>query len=340
MAILQWDTEQSRIIERLQATTKLKICCKTFNEPHLIENWIAHHGAIVGLDNLIIADNCSTDEETLAYYETVSDRVTVFQFSGSHNEIHWHPRFAPLFARIRSTCEYFAFFDVDERLVWIEDRKWRADQAILEHLGDPDSFYPTTWLINVTRSRHRFSLLDTEGRPFLRNNLRWGKPIIPSWLVASQQGIHNIQFCEHKVALTPTLNLFLLHLTQFPEQRIRANMNKLRGRGLINDRTSAEDVAGMDFASYPDRTVLRFQSEIARMEAILARQEPESEGIGYIELGAALRVTYTWAAARTLFRRCSAFAHRDHASRRRVTRHATGPACRGAVPARGGTRLS
>jgi hypothetical protein len=191
MPVLQWDKDQSEILNRLQTRSKLKICCKTLSEPEFVQDWIRHHSAIVGPENLIIADNGSPDAATLEVYGRFASDITIFQFSGSHNDIHWHPRFQPLFDRLKETVDFFSFIDVDERLVWVDHDSWSADGRIVDHLQENGAIYPATWLINAIGSVNHFTLLDTERRRIFSNNLKWGKPIFPAELIAAQSGIHH-----------------------------------------------------------------------------------------------------------------------------------------------------
>jgi hypothetical protein len=63
------------------------------------------------------------------------------------------------------------------------------------------------------------------------------------------------------------------------------NMAKLHGRGLVDRNAAPATVLEMDFGEHPDRTVLRFQLEIAQM---LSMAENGSDGkeppVGFIEL--------------------------------------------------------
>jgi hypothetical protein len=302
MAVLHWDKNQSEILDRLQNRSKLKICCKTLSEPDFIKDWIRHHSSIVGPENLIVADNGSSDAATLEVYYRLDSEITVFQFSGSHNDIHWHPRFRPLFDRLKQTVDFFSFIDVDERLVWIDHERWSADNRIVDSLDDPSVIYPTTWLINSIGRMNRFTLLDTEHRRILSNNLKWGKPILPRELIAAQPGIHNVQYASSKFSGVGSNNLFLLHLTQFPEQRIAANVRKLANRNLVDHSIDPMLIPTMDFSSHPDPTVLRFQREIAEMFAYLSGDQaiPNREH-EFIELREAGMVTYSNAEANKIF---------------------------------------
>jgi hypothetical protein len=302
MSVLQWDKDQSEILNRLQNRSKFKICCKTLSEPEFVQDWIRHHSAIVGPENLIIADNGSLDAATLDVYGRAASDITIFQFSGSHNDIHWHPRFKPLFDRLKETVDFFSFIDVDERLVWIDRDRWSADGRIVNHLQESRAIYPATWLINAIGSVSRFTLLDTERRPIFSNNLKWGKPVLPPELIAAQPGIHNIQYVGSRFSVSCGSKLFLLHLTQFPDQRIAANVRKLANRRLVDHSVDPEEIPAMDFSHHPDPTVLRFQKEVVEMIAYLKgdRSIPNSE-TECLELGDGGAVIFSNAAACATF---------------------------------------
>ena len=175
MPVYTWENDKEQIIDRLRLMATLKIGVKLLEQPSLIEGWIEHHAKIVGMENLIIADNGSRDRLSLDIYEKFSDTATIFRFAGPHNEIHWHSRFDDLFKIIRETCQSFAFFDADERLVFIDGATWTANSSIISKIlrNKPGRIIPATWLINILNEFHRFSLLDTEHNPRLWNNLRW-----------------------------------------------------------------------------------------------------------------------------------------------------------------------
>ena len=272
MPVYRWEDDKEQIVARLATRATLKLCVKLLDEPLLIENWIRHHAKIVGFENLIIADNGSTEIGTLGVYAKYADLVTIFQFDGPHNEIHWHSRFAELFAVIRSSCRYFSFVDADERLVFLDGQAWTADSSIVAMIAQipSDDIIPTTWLINTLNGLDTFSLLDTESRPRLINNLKWGKPILPVDRVGVQAGIHNIQFSHLAFSNEFGTGFFLLHYTQFPERRIAVNRNKLISRGIIDKNVSSNEIPLMSFEGQSDRSFMRFVDEIREMQLIVA----------------------------------------------------------------------
>ena len=285
MAICEWGTETDSILARLTNGATLKICVKTKDESTLTRGWIEHHANIVGYENLIIADNGSTDVDTLNIYEEYAEKIVIFRFAGEHNMIHWHPKFLPLFDMMRRTCKYFSFIDIDERLVYLRDSEWIADSNIRNLLDSVSGIVPTTWLINCLNSMDRFSFLDTEGRDIILNNLRWGKPILPASKLGVSTGIHNIQFIDHEFTDSVGVNLFLLHYTQVPEERIARNRRKLLSRNVVNLEMSDQEIVDLDMTGCPDGTVLRFQNEIREMLSIIRGEEREICEVDWLELG-------------------------------------------------------
>lgn len=271
MSILNWELNKEKILAKLQSPATLKLCVKLLNEPLLIEGWIQHHAKIVGFENLIIADNGSTDPYSLDIYRRYNDKITIFQFDGPHNQIHWHSRFSELFKTIQETSQYFSFIDADERLVWLNATSWIADTSIVEALAKHpvEGIIPTTWLINRLNHFETFSFLDSEFRPFLSNNLRWGKPILPSALAGIQDGIHNAQFDRFWFSSKFGVRFFLLHLTQFPERRISTNRNKLISRGIVDKKLTSREIVQSNFDDYPDKSFMPFIAEMRRMFQVL-----------------------------------------------------------------------
>jgi hypothetical protein len=294
MAILEWDKDSAAICDRIRTDARLKVFVKTVESPDLIEGWIEHHKNIVGAKNLIVADNGSVNQRVLDIYEKNSNETIVFRFSGPHNEIHWHPRFSRLFAAIQQSCEYCLFADADERLVWMTESSWTADNSVVRSLpaNDRASIVPTTWLINRLNCLSEFGLLDTEGRPRLVNNLKWGKPILPARLVGVQPGIHNAQYETESYSTSCGTNFILLHLTQLPMQRIGVNRRKLISNGYIEGRLSDEEIINLNL---DNPLAMRFILEMKRMYGLLAEGTGNAyqDDSGYIELKDRGIITYS-----------------------------------------------
>ena len=217
MSIPTWPAQAEETIARVENfSAVLKICTKTRNEADLLESWITHHAKIVGLEILIIADNCSDDPRVMDIYARYSGKVNLFRFSGNHNDIHGHPRFSLLFKAISKSAQYLAFIDTDERLVHATTERWIASSEICRMLEAREAIgiIPTTWLVNQLNSFDHFEINSHES---LVANFKMGKPILPVRYVALRPGIHNFQFAGFDFDDDFGLNLFLLHLTQLPQ---------------------------------------------------------------------------------------------------------------------------
>ena len=58
-----------------------------------------------------------------------------------------------------------------------------------------------------------------------------GKPIIPAGLVGVRNAIHNVQFDDFSYSEEFGVQFFLLHYTQFPEQRIESELKEIDKQG-------------------------------------------------------------------------------------------------------------
>lgn len=268
-SILSWDTDSDTIIDKISATKSfLKIGLKTYNDSHFIARWIRHHREIVGLENLIVADNMSDDAQVLGVYEKYGERLNVFQFSGFHNAIqHDRPRWDSLWKAISDSCEYFLFIDTDEFLVWIDQNGWYSGNTLMDRLKvslkkDKPRAIPTFLLENATQTDKIFPV--SYGKLFA--SLQWGKPICASPLDRTHGYIHNCQMNESEWNSSVPSNLFLLHLTKlYPEQRLRANWNKLVSRGFV-ESTDSWDTFDFDKAKFhKDSVIVRCAAEIKKI---------------------------------------------------------------------------
>jgi tetratricopeptide (TPR) repeat protein len=295
MAIYDWNVDKTAIVEKLRIESDLKICVKVLDEPALIEDWVQHHEKIVGFKNLIIADNGSLNPEAINVLEKYSNILTVFRFNGPHNEIHWHPRFADFFEAVKHSSKYFSFIDADERLIWVDGNSWSADDLIPKKLAKSkdDFIVPTTWLINSLNSFETFTLCDTEGTPNFKNNLKWGKPILPSCLVGVQSGIHNNDFAKFNFSKQFGVKHFLLHYTQFPEGRIAVNRNKLISRGFVEKNTPIDDIVRTAIINHPDKSIPRFLNEIKKMLPFAEKNLIGGNEKNYIALGRDRKIRYS-----------------------------------------------
>ncbi|WP_114859396.1 FkbM family methyltransferase [Azospirillum brasilense] len=262
--MLSWKRDSGEILDRIgRYTGTMKIVLKTLDDPVLLERWLSHHIDIVGPENIIIADNGSTDETVLDVYDRYKSDILVFQFEGFHNKIHDRSCFNALYEGLGKSGDYVLFLDTDEMLVRFDGSRWHADSSIVEYVQSisPTSAIPTTWIHNAQSSDRIFSV--GTDQKWLRENLKWGKPIVPSSFMGAGINIHNSQFPVDCFKVKVGTDLFLLHLTKLSaEQRLRTNRNKLAARGFARKDESYEDIVARDRFKGGDPTVVRCVDEI------------------------------------------------------------------------------
>lgn len=264
--LLQYGKDTDKIVEQIKSRqTFLKIILKTFNDSFFLEKWIKHHANIVGLENLIIFDNMSNDNDVFAIYEKYKE-LSVFQFAtgkrdaahgvpvmgGRHNQIHDRKIFNSLYDALQSSCQYMLFIDTDEFLVWLDKDRWYADSSILDKLLPLKGAIPTTHIYNYPNHDDIFSIKNEKQ---LISNRRWGKPFVPTQLSESASTrmispdqnrvlIHNVQFPKVNFWSTNKVNnFFLLHFTTLSsDQRIKVNKNKLIQHGYCTKTDSLDTI--------------------------------------------------------------------------------------------------
>lgn len=96
--------------------TLLKIVLKAKNERHLIDAWVEHHAAIVGYENLIIAD-CGSDDP--AYIEKLAgyaDRILILSYPHFYDMLHATRANLDFYGLLTANCRYLTVLDADEFL--------------------------------------------------------------------------------------------------------------------------------------------------------------------------------------------------------------------------------
>lgn len=249
----------------------LKIITKTRDELEFLNDWICHHAAIVGIENILIADNMSRCQETLEIYRAWGDSLNWFSFDGYHNSIHQESCFPLLYQAIKASCDYVAFLDMDERLLCFSGDRWCADAQIVSLVeGMSASLISAPWLQNLP--------LRMDGFEFYREQLEWGvlfgKPLIAATNPGLGGGaIHAVQYASPDVQVG---GLAVLHLTNFSrEQRLRVNRNKLIRFGVIDESVGYEEIAGLQIDCGADQT-LATRLVIARCVDEIQRLLPQS----------------------------------------------------------------
>ncbi len=283
--LLNWNTDATFVCDLIKAHSSFfKIGVKTKDDHDGIRAWIEYYSAIVGLENLLIFDNMSTDQDTQEFYRSLSGKVMVIQYAGFHNYIHATAIFHLLYETLAKSCEMFAFFDTDERLVLFVDGEYFCKKEIsnfLEYRGQFAAF-PCTWLDNAVSSTTVFNC--GSGLAKLEWGLAWGKPILRTSVATNGIIMHNIQLpTDHYTPTTP-LNLFCLHLKNLdPQRRIQVNVLKLVARGFIPANSSIDEILHSSITKVTDPSILTYLNEIRRMMAVDPRTVSQMTS-GRIEL--------------------------------------------------------
>lgn len=222
----------------------LKIIVKTRDEVEFTRAWIEHHAGIVGLENLLIADNASTRPEVFEIYRSYGPALNWFSFSGHHNSIHDTVYFPQLYEGLRANAQFVTFIDMDERLVSFHDGGWSADQGIAQRLASTSAdMVLATWLQNAPGRDDAFVLYPQQ----LEWGVIFGKPILSTEnRCLGTPRFHAVQYPKDHATCQGLGVLHLSHLSI--EQRLRANKNKLIQRGVAKESTSYDEIAAMDTA--------------------------------------------------------------------------------------------
>jgi len=296
MTPISWESDRKRALEFVARPSPLKILLKTRDDPFFLERWITHHSKIVPNSDLIIFDNHSTDERVLETYERYAD-IPVFTFTGIHTILHDWEMQHDLYIALQSS-QHHCFLDTDEFLGAIVNDRWVADPTLLSLLK-PDESVPVTWLHNAIGSENIFAVRDS-----MEKGLLWGKPILAR--TPPKAGVlgHNVQF-DPKVFENSTLhNFFLLHLINLDrDQRIRANLNKLKARGRVPQDTTVEMVREMSADDNDSYNVKLYFSELQKLLTSEYPAPPDEPKPGQLKIQSDLTIKYGAPLAQDTMRR-------------------------------------
>jgi len=277
MNLLDWDTQRELCCAAIAGSrATLKIVLKTKNDPYFLERWIVHHLRIAGEGNIVVFDNMSDNAEVLALYRRYQSAITAIRFRGFHNDVHQVRKFADLYRSLAKSCDYFLFLDTDELLVLFDGDRHCADPRLLDFIkaNATAEVFPTTWLHNCDRHATRFTCgteLDD-----LAAGVTCGKPVLCS--TASLWGItHHNDSVDPKLYASPfKTNFFLLHMTNLiPEQRLRANINKLVARGFADAGDTVEQICARSLDGIGDKLIPLYVDEIKSLASKTADAFPQ-----------------------------------------------------------------
>ena len=283
----------------------LKIILKVKNDHYFLERSIKHHEKIVGLNNLVIFDNQSSDPKMLDILASYRRDIPIYTFSGFYDYMHDTGMCPRVYEAINKGCDFFVFLDADEFLVMFKDDCYHCDHTIVELLSNTDiPVLPGTWLYNAPRSETIFTVGADMSK--LENGLKWGKPIIRTSIRASGFINHNGQLEPRYYGKRIPTNIFILHMARlYPEQRIDSNLNKLRAQNCIVEDATAASVAEMTLETDDDPNIGVYISEIRSLigEAVKQVVDPERLKEECIKLDAAGKIVYNSNAEADLLRR-------------------------------------
>lgn len=261
---------------------KLKILLKTRDEAHFLDQWIRHHATIVGLDNLIIFDNRSSDPAVKQILARYQPELLVIKFRQNHNVVHNVSLVPELYDALADSCDHFVFLDTDEFLVLIRGHHYYANTLVVDYISDfPEATtFPATWLWCRPRFADVFSV--GTDRQLLADGICWGKPVLSTQLKLRGYINHNVQLRPTYYSDTIPGGLFTLHRAHLSAaQRIATNMRKLASRRFCKVDDPIDQVIGRDVSKATDPNVRLYVSEIAQLRDVA---EPDlSESVVLVE---------------------------------------------------------
>lgn len=278
-ALPVWHDDSAAIARAIRATrAPFKIVLKTRNDPIFLQDWIDHHAALVGPQALVIADNMSDDPQVLDILARAARTSCVFRFDGFHNDLHDRAKYPDLFAALIDSSHWITLLDTDERLIWMEPNgDWLADARVLDRLAAHADLpaLPGVLIDNFARQADRFIL--RPGDEGLESLIRWGKPVLNTAApVGPGHKCHNIQFERRLFMHDAPAQFFQLHLLNLiPQQRLRANREKLVKRGFFPPGVTDQEIARTNPPPKAPPLLRRCVTETRRL---LANQVPQDPG--------------------------------------------------------------
>lgn len=270
--IPEWPRNRWRIRRALRRMPDcpLRIILKTRNDPIFLREWHSHHAAIVGAENLIIADNMSDDPDVIEELEKLAQKSMVFRFHGFHNALHKRDVFGAFYEAVERKCDWTLLLDTDERLIWVEGRNWIADGRLLDRLNAlPPGITALPGLLVDNHGPHRDRYLFPQNLDRLAPVLHWGKPAIAAgYRPPGGAQCHNIQFPADIFAAGLPPQLVQLHLNNLNrDQRLRTNREKLVARGICAPDTPYAEIAKINLRNIPNAcsVVQRCVQQTARL---------------------------------------------------------------------------
>lgn len=265
--MIDWNTDKAAALHAIEARQgPLKLLLKVKDDAYFTEQWIRHHAAIVGIENLVVFDNCSSDPVVLDVFARLSPDLLCIRFQGLHNAVHNVGLFGELYAALGRTCRHFAFLDADEFLLLVRGQQHYATPLLLDYLAEYPgaTVFPSTWMWCLPRFANTFAIGSNFDR--LKSDFKWGKPVISTALALKGFINHNGQLpAAYYSDVIPT-GLFTLHRAHLsPRQRIETNVRKLAARRFCAPTESLDQILSREVVDVKDPNIRLYVSEIKRM---------------------------------------------------------------------------
>jgi len=107
--------------------TLAKIFCMTKNEYDLIEDFILYYGYLFGYENIIIIDNCSTNETVLEVYKKYEPLGIIIYYESDYTNGNQGIIFTKYMNQYKMECEYLIGLDTDEFLFSCESTSFHKE---------------------------------------------------------------------------------------------------------------------------------------------------------------------------------------------------------------------
>ncbi len=254
----------------------VKILLKTKDDHWLLRKWYSHHAQLVGSDNIIIFDHASTHPLVNRFYEEIEKETPVFRHDAPVDDVHDSSKFPALYRQLNEVCSTFIFLDTDEYLSGMASPSSLIKpegfmEAVNANLADDADYAPTLWIDNAFKSEKSFIM---RGQSDLEQGIKWGKPLMRASRVTHGTSNHNCQVASRSQKVSKVSRLVLFHMKNLlPQQRIEANVRKLKTFNLVPHDAALDEILQMDLR---EGSPSRWVNEIKQL--IEAAERPPETG--------------------------------------------------------------
>jgi hypothetical protein len=212
---------------------KIIIATMVKDEDDIIEEWIQYHGKIFGYENLIIIDNCSTDN-TYELCKKYLDRGIKLDVRDNYLKK------GDYMTEIKNNnpCDFFIPIDIDEFIVYYKDGELNIHTHIFPHLEYLKNTHPNNMIFKMNyigpiRTNNELPIL----KQFTHGHIVDYKTEAKSFILNLNHNNIKIDHGNH----IPTTNyvltdLYLIHYHQRSnDQHKKKIINNIKGLGYQMD---------------------------------------------------------------------------------------------------------